>query len=317
MRAAPVRIGPRVSRASAAQSNRTLLATGGGDRASHPRANRLLPKSAFSTRLSKLPERQLHSRHRTAGPRSRIRTWTTSAGFTTSPSSVRTPLGLRYSSIARVRRHDRPRSRPHGAFRQTARGARKPAGLCVLSVGLCRAHTHSLLLSLRRTAHRAFRSTRSRRCSTASMPRRRSIATERRAVVVEGYTDVMAAHLAGVEGAVATCGTAFGVEHIKILRRIMRDEADVAPARVVFTFDGDAAGQKAAMKAFGEDQRWAAQSFVAVAPDETAPARPAPGQGRRRRARPRRRGRADVRVRRAHDDPALRPRDRRGTRGRP
>ncbi|NHA68433.1 DNA primase [Phycicoccus flavus] len=100
---------------------------------------------------------------------------------------------------------------------------------------------------------------------------KKAIAGDRRAVVVEGYTDVMAAHLAGVEGAVATCGTAFGVDHIKILRRIMRDEADHAPARVVFTFDGDAAGQKAAMKAFGEDQRWAAQSFVAVAPDGMDP----------------------------------------------
>jgi len=94
---------------------------------------------------------------------------------------------------------------------------------------------------------------------------KKSIATERKAVVVEGYTDVMACHLAGIEGAVATCGTAFGVDHIKVLRRIMRDEADLAPARVVFTFDGDAAGQKAAMRAFGEDQRWASQSFVAVA----------------------------------------------------
>ncbi len=100
---------------------------------------------------------------------------------------------------------------------------------------------------------------------------KKAIATERRAIVVEGYTDVMAAHLAGVEGAVATCGTSFGVEHIKLLRRIMRDEADQSPARVVFTFDGDAAGQKAAMKAFGEDQRWVAQSFVAVAPDGMDP----------------------------------------------
>ena len=100
---------------------------------------------------------------------------------------------------------------------------------------------------------------------------KKSIATERRAVIVEGYTDVMAAHLAGVEGAVATCGTAFGIDHIKILRRIMRDEANGAPAKVIFTFDGDAAGQKAAMKAFGEDQRWASQSFVAVAPDGMDP----------------------------------------------
>jgi DNA primase len=100
---------------------------------------------------------------------------------------------------------------------------------------------------------------------------KKAIASERRAVVVEGYTDVMAAHLAGVGGAVATCGTAFGVEHIRVLRRIMRDEAGLAPARVVFTFDGDAAGQKAAMKAFEEDQRWASQSFVAVAADGMDP----------------------------------------------
>lgn len=94
---------------------------------------------------------------------------------------------------------------------------------------------------------------------------KKSIAGERKAVIVEGYTDVMACQLAGIEGAVATCGTAFGVDHIKMLRRIMRDEVDLAPARVVFTFDGDAAGQKAAMRSFAEDQRWASQSFVAVA----------------------------------------------------
>jgi DNA primase len=93
---------------------------------------------------------------------------------------------------------------------------------------------------------------------------KKAIARDRQAVVVEGYTDVMACHLAGIETAVATSGTAFGVEHIKLLRRLMRDEPDLAPAKVVFTFDGDAAGQKAAMRAFGEDQRWASQCFVAV-----------------------------------------------------
>ena len=82
---------------------------------------------------------------------------------------------------------------------------------------------------------------------------KKSISATRVAVVVEGYTDVMAAHLSGVEGAVATCGTAFGLDHIKLLRRIMRDEPGLDPARVIFTFDGDAAGQKAAMKAFAED----------------------------------------------------------------
>ncbi|WP_109473551.1 DNA primase [Ornithinimicrobium cavernae] len=95
---------------------------------------------------------------------------------------------------------------------------------------------------------------------------KKSMAEQRRAVVVEGYTDVMACHLAGVDTAVATCGTAFGIDHIKMLRRILRDEPSLSPARVVFTFDGDAAGQKAAMRAFAEDQRWASQSYVAVAP---------------------------------------------------
>ncbi|GAA1237387.1 DNA primase [Oryzihumus leptocrescens] len=93
---------------------------------------------------------------------------------------------------------------------------------------------------------------------------KKAISRDRTAVVVEGYTDVMACHLAGIETAVATCGTAFGVDHIKVLRRLMRDESDLAPAKVVFTFDGDAAGQKAAMRAFADDQRWASQSFVAV-----------------------------------------------------
>ena len=93
---------------------------------------------------------------------------------------------------------------------------------------------------------------------------KKAIARDREAVVVEGYTDVMACHLAGIVTAVATSGTAFGIEHIKLLRRLMRDETDLSPAKVVFTFDGDAAGQKAAMRAFREDERWASQSFVAV-----------------------------------------------------
>ncbi|GAB77545.1 DNA primase [Austwickia chelonae] len=94
---------------------------------------------------------------------------------------------------------------------------------------------------------------------------KKAISRERTAVIVEGYTDVMACHLAGVETAVATCGTSFGVDHIKMLRRIMRDEAGGVPARAVFTFDGDEAGQKAAMRAFDEDQRWTSQCYVAVA----------------------------------------------------
>ncbi|MBC9821285.1 DNA primase [Terrabacter sp. MAHUQ-38] len=93
---------------------------------------------------------------------------------------------------------------------------------------------------------------------------KKKISQGRQAVIVEGYTDVMACHLAGVDTAVATCGTAFGAEHTKILRRLMRDEAGLAPAKVIFTFDGDAAGQKAAMRAFADDEKWTSQSFVAV-----------------------------------------------------
>ncbi len=91
----------------------------------------------------------------------------------------------------------------------------------------------------------------------------------RRVVVVEGYTDVMACHLAGLTTAIATCGTAFGTEHIKVLRRVMGD--DSGAGEVVFTFDGDEAGQKAALRAFSEDNRFTAQTFVAVAPDGLDP----------------------------------------------
>ncbi|MEY3407784.1 MAG: hypothetical protein RL038_845 [Actinomycetota bacterium] len=99
---------------------------------------------------------------------------------------------------------------------------------------------------------------------------RRDIAKSQTAVIVEGYTDVMACHLAGVTTAVATCGTAFGTEHIKILRRLLLDN-DQATGQVIFTFDGDAAGQKAALKAFTEDQKFVAQTFVAVEPNGLDP----------------------------------------------
>jgi len=52
---------------------------------------------------------------------------------------------------------------------------------------------------------------------------RRDIARSSQAVVVEGYTDVMAAHLSGVKTAVATCGTAFGDDHSRVLRRLLQD----------------------------------------------------------------------------------------------
>jgi DNA primase len=99
---------------------------------------------------------------------------------------------------------------------------------------------------------------------------RRDIARASQAVVVEGYTDVMACHLAGVPTAVATCGTAFGEDHGRILRRLLHDHEEFR-GEVIFTFDGDEAGQKAAMRAFGGDQQFVGQTYVAVEPDGLDP----------------------------------------------
>ncbi|MEV4258917.1 DNA primase, partial [Spirillospora sp. NPDC049652] len=99
---------------------------------------------------------------------------------------------------------------------------------------------------------------------------KKDIARSRQAVVVEGYTDVMACHLSGVPTAVATCGTSFGDEHIKILRRLLMDQ-DEFRGEVIFTFDGDAAGQKAALRAFEGEQKFVTQTFVAVQPDGLDP----------------------------------------------
>lgn len=92
---------------------------------------------------------------------------------------------------------------------------------------------------------------------------KRNISRGHRVVVVEGYTDVMACHLAGITTAVATCGTSFGVDHIKVLRRVLGDSRGVN-GQVIFTFDPDAAGQNAAKKAFDEESRFASQTYVAV-----------------------------------------------------
>jgi DNA primase len=112
---------------------------------------------------------------------------------------------------------------------------------------------------------------------------KKEISKTRQVVIVEGYTDVMAAHLAGVTTAVATCGTAFGDEHIRIIRRLLMD-ADAFRGEVIFTFDGDAAGQKAALRAFEDDQKFVAQTFVAVEPNGMDPCE----------------------LRQAHGDPAVR-----------
>ena len=99
---------------------------------------------------------------------------------------------------------------------------------------------------------------------------RREMARSSQAVVVEGYTDVMACHLAGVKTAVATCGTSFGDDHARVLRRFLHDHEEFR-GEVIFTFDGDAAGQKAALRAFGGDQNFVSQTYVAVEPDGMDP----------------------------------------------
>ena len=99
---------------------------------------------------------------------------------------------------------------------------------------------------------------------------RREISQHRQAVVVEGYTDVMACHLAGVGTAVATSGTSFGEGHITILRRLLMDDSQFR-GEVIFTFDGDAAGQRAALRAFSLEEKFVTQTFVAVQRDGLDP----------------------------------------------
>ncbi|MCP2626484.1 DNA primase [Mycolicibacterium smegmatis] len=99
---------------------------------------------------------------------------------------------------------------------------------------------------------------------------KRDIAKGHQAVVVEGYTDVMAMHLAGVTTAVASCGTAFGEQHLSMLRRLMMDD-NFFRGELIYVFDGDEAGRAAAVKAFEGEQNLSGQSFVAVAADGMDP----------------------------------------------
>lgn len=99
---------------------------------------------------------------------------------------------------------------------------------------------------------------------------KKDIAKKQQVVVVEGYTDVMACHLAGITTAIATCGTAFSEEHIQVLNRILGGDP-TNPAEVIFNFDPDEAGQKAAMRAFGNASKFNAQTFVAIGPDGLDP----------------------------------------------
>ncbi len=84
------------------------------------------------------------------------------------------------------------------------------------------------------------------------------------AVVVEGYTDVIALVRAGVEAAVATCGTALGEEHFQLLSRFAQ--------RVVLAFDSDEAGARAAERAYQFHQTYPLETRVLVLPEGLDPA---------------------------------------------
>jgi DNA primase len=84
------------------------------------------------------------------------------------------------------------------------------------------------------------------------------------AYVVEGYTDVIALYQAGVDTAVATCGTALGESHFRLMARFAR--------RVILSFDSDEAGARAAERAYAIHQNYPLEVRVLVLPDGLDPA---------------------------------------------
>ena len=99
---------------------------------------------------------------------------------------------------------------------------------------------------------------------------RADIVRAEQVLVCEGYTDVMALHQAGFANAVATCGTAVGVEHLRMVSRYA--------SKVVLAFDGDEAGVKAAERAWEGARELSAAGGgsldlrVLVLPDKSDPA---------------------------------------------
>jgi len=77
-------------------------------------------------------------------------------------------------------------------------------------------------------------------------------------IVCEGYTDVIGFHQAGLPRAVATCGTAFTEEHVRLLKRYA--------SRVVLAFDADAAGQGAAERFYEWEEKYQVEVSVAAFP---------------------------------------------------
>ncbi len=84
------------------------------------------------------------------------------------------------------------------------------------------------------------------------------------AIVCEGYTDVIALHEAGFTNAVAALGTAFRLDHVRLMER-------QRVSRIICLFDGDAAGQRAAERAVRYVDRTPAALMCVVLPDGQDP----------------------------------------------
>lgn len=100
---------------------------------------------------------------------------------------------------------------------------------------------------------------------------RKSITATGTVFVVEGYTDIMACYSAGVYNVVASSGTAFGEDHIAYLRRLLDGYGDGKLGKIIYCFDGDKAGQKAARSVLDIDTPLQSRSYVITIPDNLDP----------------------------------------------
>ena len=93
---------------------------------------------------------------------------------------------------------------------------------------------------------------------------RTAIARSGEVYVVEGYTDVIGLSQAGIENAVATCGTALGEAHFRLLSRFAQ--------RAILAFDSDEAGARAAERAYAFQETYPVQAVVMIMPQGLDPA---------------------------------------------
>jgi DNA primase len=93
---------------------------------------------------------------------------------------------------------------------------------------------------------------------------RQTVSRSGQTFVVEGYTDVIGLAQAGIDTAVATCGTALGEKHFELLSRFAQ--------RAVLAFDSDEAGARAAERAFAFHERYPVQAVVMIMPEGLDPA---------------------------------------------